>query len=84
MARGFASRSYEINSSIKRLRDQFPQEKFDFEFCFVPGNMNPADKPSRGQADANAKHGTNADIDNLRRLAGEYGVSRYPASSSIS
>ena len=46
--RGFASRSYIINEAIKKLKQSFPPETFDFKFCFVPGHLNPADKPSRG------------------------------------
>ena len=72
MSRGFASRSFEINYAIKLLREQFPQDKFDIDFCFVPGKQNPADKPSRGIND-NAESGQQAsDFNNLRRLAGIY------------
>ena len=49
--RGFASKSYIINESIKNLKAAFPPSTFDFTFCFVPGHLNPADKPSRGVQD---------------------------------
>jgi hypothetical protein len=48
MNRGFASRSYEINKCILKLREAFPSANFDLEFSFVPGQLNPADGPSRG------------------------------------
>ena len=71
MERRFASRSYNINFAIKRLCEALPDHEFDLRFCFVPGKINPADGPSRGLND-NAKNGTNADNNNLRRLAGIY------------
>ena len=89
MNRGFASRSFDINSAIMALRTSFPESDFDIDISFVPGYMNPADGPSRGRLEeennnnnninnnennnnnsSQANIGYNADIDNLRRLAG--------------
>ena len=68
MARGFASRSYDINLAIARLREAFPESEFDFDFSFVPGALNPADAPSRGKKlNENAEIGHN---EYLRRIAG--------------
>lgn len=52
MNRGFASRSHDINVSIARLREAFPESEFDIDISFVPGHLNPADAPSRGLRDA--------------------------------
>ena len=69
MNRGFASRSYDINLAISRLREAFPESKFDFDFSFIPGAINPADGPSRGKVNENANYGNNQ---NLRRFAGSF------------
>ena len=69
--KGFATRSYDINKSIQDLKTHFPNSHFDIDVSFVPGRINPGDKPSRGLADnVNAKTGQNYDDENLRRLAG--------------
>ena len=73
MSRGFASRSFEINRAIKLIRDNFPVDKFDLNFCFVPGKINPADKPSRGfYKNAIVGYYNADDHRNLRRLAGDF------------
>lgn len=72
MNRGFASRSYDINQSIARLREAFPESDFDIDISFIPGHMNPADKPSRGKLDVNADNGHNIDYENLRRFADKF------------
>lgn len=93
MNRGFASRSFDINAAIAALRTAFPESDFDIDISFVPGHMNPADKPSRGKLEENdninnsinnnssASTGHNADHDNLRRLAG---MAAKPSSYSVS
>ena len=73
MNRGFASRSYDINQSIARLREAFPESDFDIDISFIPGHLNPGDRPSRGKEYDNANIGhTTADNENLRRFAGMY------------
>ena len=68
---GFASRSYDINETIKSIKERFPESHFDIDVYFVPGKFNPGDKPSRGlKDDVNAITGKNVDDDYLRRLAG--------------
>ncbi len=77
MNRGFASRSFDINEAIKNLRNQFLPSQFDFEFCYVPGWLNPADPFSRklffnnnnnnNKVNANIGHKT---IDKLRQDMG--------------
>ena len=52
--RGFASRSFDINVAIKKLKEAFPESEFDIDISFVPGHMNPADGPSRGLLSANS------------------------------
>ena len=71
MNRAFASRSYDMNQTIKDLKERFPESHFDIDVYFVPGWYNPADKPSRGLKDnVNANTGQNVEDDNLRRMAG--------------
>lgn len=68
--RGFASRSFIINQAILLLRRSFPKDTFDITFSFVPGKLNPGDKPSRGIADNNNDHANDCDdIRTLTRLA---------------
>jgi len=68
---GFASRSFDINRTIKDIKDRFPDSHFDIDVFFVPGKFNPADKPSRGLKDnVNAMTGQNVDNNNLRHMAG--------------
>lgn len=70
MNRGFASRSYDINQAIARLRQAFPESDFDIDISFIPGHLNPGDRPSRGKLHENATDGQLADNENLRRFAG--------------
>ena len=49
MNRGFASRSFDINQAIKKLKEDFPESEFDIELSFVPGWRNPSDPFSRGK-----------------------------------
>jgi hypothetical protein len=48
-ARGFASRSFDINQSIEKLRAAFPSSAFDISYSYIPGYRNPADVFSRGK-----------------------------------
>jgi RNA recognition motif-containing protein len=85
MNRGFASRSFDINEAIKKLREAFPLSDFEFEFCFVPGWCNPADPFSRGKFgnNVNAKDGhKDVDINKLRRDMGDVRVSTVKAGST--
>lgn len=82
MSKGFASRSFDINYAIKLIRENFPTDKFDLNFCFVPGRINPADNPSRGIHD-NANNGRYiAEHNNLRRLAGDFKARWNPSAFS--
>ena len=47
--RGFASRSFDINKSIEKLRAAFPASDFDISYSYIPGYRNPADVFSRGK-----------------------------------
>ena len=74
MNRGFASRSFDINEAIRKLKETFLTEEFDFEFCFVPGWCNPADPFSRGKYNnnVNASNGHKSiNINNLQRDMGK-------------
>ena len=68
--KGFATRSFDINRTIQDLKTHFPDSHFDIDVSFVPGRINPGDKPSRGLTDnVNAVTGQNCDDEHLRRLA---------------
>jgi hypothetical protein len=48
-SRGFATRSFDINQSIEKLRAAFPDSGFDISYSYIPGYRNPADVFSRGK-----------------------------------
>jgi hypothetical protein len=61
--KGFNSRSFHLNECVSRLRELFPEHRF--ELVHVPGPLNPADGVSRGLPPPER-----ADVEGLRRVVG--------------
>ena len=70
--RGFASRSYDINNAIDKLKSLFPDSEFDISCSYVPGYRNPADLFSRGkESNVSTMKGKQQFYEDLRRLMGD-------------
>jgi hypothetical protein len=67
--RGFSSRSYHMNECVKRLHRIFGEE-FQFDFGWMPGEINPADGLSRGVIASGEVARDSLSADELRRIAG--------------
>ncbi len=72
--RGFASRSFDLNEQIARLKDAFPESHFDIDLSFVPGSRNLADAFSRNKvSSASTELGASEVIRNFSRTFGDFG-----------